>query len=95
MKYTVNFINLTDEDLSYTDLINVSNSHGGLHLRNISGRWTSLFAIVRRTIDVHFSKEVGEYKGSWKGGTLGCVYEILLDEEPLDCLKRMERERKF
>jgi hypothetical protein len=57
--------------------------------------WTSLFAIVRRTIDVHFSKEVGERKGSWKGGTLGCGYEVLLDEEPLDCLKRMERERKF
>lgn len=57
--------------------------------------WTSLFAKKRRTIDVHFSKECGKRKGSWKGGTLGCDYELLPNEKPLDCLKRMEKERKF
>jgi hypothetical protein len=41
------------------------------------------------------SKECGERKGSWKGGTLGCSYELLPNETPLDCLKRMEKERKF
>lgn len=57
--------------------------------------WTKAFARVSRTIDVHFSKEVGKRKGGWKGGTLGCGYELLPNEEPLDCLKRMEKERKF
>jgi hypothetical protein len=58
-------------------------------------KWTSLFGKVRRTIDIHFSKECGRRKGEWKGGTLGCGYDLLPGEEPLDCLKRMERERKF
>lgn len=58
-------------------------------------KWTSLFAKTRRTIDIHFSKEVGKEKGSWKGGCLGCGYELLPNEQPLDCLKRMEKERKL
>lgn len=57
--------------------------------------WTSLFSIVRTSIDVHFSKEVGNRKGSWKGGIIGCGYEILKNETPMDCIKRMEKERKF
>lgn len=57
--------------------------------------WTKLFAFTRRTIDIDFSKECGKRKGSWKGGTIGCSYELLPNEEPLDCLKRMEKERKF
>jgi hypothetical protein len=58
-------------------------------------KWTSLFAKVRTTIDVHFSKECGRRKGSYKGGTIGCNYELLPNEKALDCLKRMEKERKF
>lgn len=58
-------------------------------------KWTSLFASVSTSIDVHFSKEVGSRKGSWKGGTIGCGYELLPNETPLDCLKRMEIERDF
>lgn len=57
--------------------------------------WTKLFARVKRTIDVHFSKEVGKRKGSWKGGTIGCGYDLLPGEDPLDCLKRMEKEREL
>jgi len=57
--------------------------------------WTRLFAMIVRTIDVHFSKEVGRKKGSWKGGCVGCGYDLLPDEDPLDCLKRMEAERVF
>lgn len=58
-------------------------------------KWTSLFSKVRRGIDVHFSKEVGSKKGSWKGGTLGCGYNMKKGESALDCIKRMESERKF
>lgn len=57
--------------------------------------WTKRFAIVRRSIDVHFSKECGKQKGSWKGGCLGCGYILQPGETPLECLRRMERERNF
>jgi len=57
--------------------------------------WTSLFAEKSRTIDVHFSKECGKRKGSWKGGTIGCGYKLLPNEHPLSCIKRMEKEREF
>lgn len=57
--------------------------------------WTKLFAKTRRTIDVYFSKECGKRKGSWKGGTIGCGYELLTNETPIDCIKRMEKEREF
>ena len=46
-------------------------------------------------IDVQFSGEVGERSGSWKGGTVGCGYDMLPGETPGECLRRMERERTF
>ena len=58
-------------------------------------KWTSLFAYVNRTIDVHFSKEVGSRKGSWKGGTMGCGYTIRKGETAIECMQRMEKERTF
>lgn len=58
-------------------------------------KWTNLFAQTSRTIKVDFSDEVGEETGSWKGGTVGCGYELRPDETPLACLRRMEQERKF
>lgn len=48
-----------------------------------------------RAIDIEFSDEVGERTGSWKGGTTGCGYHMLPGETPVECLRRMERERKF
>lgn len=57
--------------------------------------WTTLFNRVIRSIDVEFNGEVGERTGSWKGGTIGCGYEIRPNESPYQCLKRMEQERKF
>lgn len=50
---------------------------------------------VRHCIDVAFSEEVGDERGSWKGGTVGCGYDLRPDETARECLKRMERERKF
>ncbi len=35
------------------------------------------------------------YKDDWKGGTIGCGYNLLPNEHHLDCLKKMEKERKF
>lgn len=57
--------------------------------------WTKIFAIVSRTIDIHFSKEVGKRKGSWKGGCMGCRYKLRPNETPIECLQRMEKERQF
>lgn len=63
-------------------------------------RWRKLMflpfpRIVRRSIEVNFNDEVGERSGSWKGGTIGCGYTMLKGESIEDCLRRMEKERKF
>jgi len=44
---------------------------------------------------VKFSDEVGERTGSWKGGVIGTGSEMRPGESPEQCLRRMERERKF
>lgn len=46
-------------------------------------------------IEVSFDGEVGEGAGSWKGGTVGCGYEMQPLETMRDTLKRMESERTF
>ena len=51
--------------------------------------------MVKRSIKIDFDAEVGERSGSWKGGVMGCYYEMRPHESPLDCLRRMERERRF
>lgn len=58
-------------------------------------KWTSLFSKIKKSIGVEFDKEVGKRKGSWRGGTVGCGYELRNGETPLECLRRMEKERKF
>jgi len=58
--------------------------------------WKSLWRRkVRTYINVGFDQEVGERTGSWKGGTFGCSYDLRINETPYECLKRMEKERKF
>ena len=57
--------------------------------------WTGLIEKVRASIVVRFNDEVGERSGSWKGGTVGCSYKLRDGETPLQCLRRMEKERKF
>ena len=58
-------------------------------------KWTKLFSKTIRSIEIEFDQEVGKEKGSWKGGTLGCGYELRKNETPLECLRRMESEREF
>ena len=50
---------------------------------------------VRRYIDVAFNDEVGERSGSWKGGVLGCGFNMNPGETALQALRRMEAERKL
>jgi len=58
-------------------------------------KWTKLFSRKSRTINVDFNEEVGEQTGSWKGGCMGCSYQMKDGELPEQTLRRMERERKF
>jgi hypothetical protein len=55
-------------------------------------RWPSK---VSTCIDVSFSEEVGERRGSWKGGVMGCGWKLRPGEDPIVCLRRMEAERIF
>lgn len=57
--------------------------------------FTNRFDRFRQSIYVEFSDEVGERSGSWKGGTVGCGYEMRERETPERTLRRMEQERKF
>lgn len=45
-------------------------------------KWLSLFrkAKIRRSLDITFSEETGERKGSWKGGTIGHSIDMLPGE---------------
>lgn len=58
-------------------------------------KWLPFPRMIRRTIDIDFNDEVGERTGSWKGGTMGCSWELKNGESPEEALRRMERERKF
>ena len=57
--------------------------------------WLLPFRKSRTSISVKFSDEVGEGRGSWKGGCVGCGYDLKLGETPYECLTRMERDRRF
>lgn len=50
---------------------------------------------IEESIDVQFSGEVGERSGSWKGGCIGCGYDLMPGETMEQSLRRMEAERKF
>lgn len=77
----------------------VQNRKATIHVNRMTWRmrwWPLLpFKKVSTCIGVDFNEEIGEGCGSWKGGTVGCGYEMYADETPWECLKRMERERKF
>ena len=57
--------------------------------------WAPWFNKRVDLIEVSFDDEVGERTGSWKGGTIGCGYDMRPGETGLQTLRRMERERKF
>lgn len=63
--------------------------------RRYHRKWLPFLKKTFTCIDVAFNDEVGERSGSWKGGTVGCSYDLLPGESMLDCLRRMEREREF
>lgn len=58
-------------------------------------KWFPFLAREEQVIDIEFNDEVGERSGSWKGGTIGCSYEMLPNETIEQTLRRMEKERTF
>ena len=58
-------------------------------------KWTKRFALIKRFIEVEFSQEMGSRKDTWKGGTIACSFDLLPDEHPKECIRRMEKEYKF
>lgn len=58
-------------------------------------KWFPFARMNSRVINIDFSDEVGEGTGSWKGGTVGCSYDLKEGETIKECLKRMESEREF
>ena len=93
-------LNKWSESHSYTDNTDSTGVMATISVREMEWRplglkWTKLFAKTRKSINIEFDVEVGREKGSWKGGVLGCSYELKGNETPLECLRRMEKERKF
>lgn len=58
-------------------------------------KWLPFPRQISKTISVDFSEEVGEGRGSWKGGTTGCGYSMLPNETAEETLRRMEKVRTF
>lgn len=53
-------------------------------------KWLKYFTrpLIRTNIDITYNIEVGERKGSWKGGTIGCGCDIMPGECLEDTFKR-------
>ena len=58
-------------------------------------KWTSMFARIKREIDISFSKEAGPNKGSWSGGVLGFGFIMKENETPQECFERFTKEAKL
>lgn len=50
---------------------------------------------ISRSIDVRFNDEVGERTGSWKGGCIGCGWDLREGQTPKEALENMMAFRKF
>ena len=84
----------------FTDKFDWSKIPTSLYIEEMEWRpkwltWTPLFKKVRRYIEVEFSEEVWWRKWSWKWWTIGCSYNLIEWENPIDCIKRMENDRNF
>lgn len=54
--------------------------------------WTKLFRYVRRDLEIEFDDEMGNQRGSWKGGVMGVSAPIAQDEiDKLDFVTPLRR----
>jgi hypothetical protein len=92
--------NLASKDFQYTYVLRdgtVQNRIAKVHMERDYRKIRGLPFVKKssRCIWAEFDGEVGERTGSWKGGCTGCGYTMLPNETIEQCLRRMERERKF
>ena len=77
----------------------VQNREATVYVERRTWKWRAFpwlpFRKVRQSIDVRFDDEVGERTGSWKGGCIGCGWDMLPGETMQQTLRRMEAEREF
>lgn len=92
------------EDFTYTYILKSGEVQNRIATVSVSRRvwYWRLFRRLKigpkidaTSIDVSFDDEVGERSGSWKGGTVGCSYQMKDGETTEQALRRMEKERKF
>lgn len=57
--------------------------------------WTSLFAKKRRSIDIHFRKEVGKNKGEWKGDVYNVVIRCVKMKHHQNVLREWRKKELF
>lgn len=102
--YSEEFRNkLWSEEYDYTYINNESDIQyvtAKINVVEREWRWKALTWLkyprkISKVIDVEFSEGIGNGRGSYKGGTTGCSYEMLPNESPLETLRRMEKERIF
>ena len=60
-----------------------------------SMNWFRWVKKISTTISIDFDSEVGEETGSWKGGVIGCSYDLLNNETPEQALRRLEQEKNY
>jgi len=92
--------NALQETYKYTYILNsgeVQSRQATVYRQRMtwSRKWFPWIKLVHNRINVNFDKEVGERTGSWKGGTMGCDYDINEGECVLSALRRMEETRRF
>lgn len=63
--------------------------------RSYHRKWFPFVKQEYISINVSFDREVGERTCSWKGGTVGCGYDMKNGETPSQTFSRMMSERKF
>lgn len=63
------------------------------HLKGLG--WLGWPKFVTTRVDVTFKDEIGERRGSWKGGVTGCSTDIKQGETIKDALRRMQDTRRF
>lgn len=73
-----------------------------LEKRTYCRKWFPFLKKEYISLNISFSGEIGERSGTWKGGVVGCSYDLKnfdpkgdVAKQVFDALAKMEKERKF
>lgn len=102
-EYMHNHKDLFTETYDYTYTLNsgeVQHRKATINMEELEWRrkwlmFTKIGNYVRKEINIEFDDEVGERTGTWKGGVLGCSYDMRDGETMEQTLRRMERNENY